>query len=253
MSFLQAYNAGVQAMRGGLASFGQTYDIRRLDGSTNVSIGLNAPVISGFQASIESRARKKYVENETLNLLAYEATCNNLSLMIGDLCSETGFGSDGGTYYVVEMRPPRPTIWIRAETVCSIARPNPEGGAATQLPESGNFAPPGYGGIPKSSDLVLTLVNGVFSFQESGDPASIQIGLQMRGRAKDGESLGTPSDVYRSEYVAYLPNLSNVVIAPLDRINTASGFRYEVKDSQSTGNIGIAGTICNVEILGTGE
>jgi hypothetical protein len=252
---LVGINRAVQIGRGvASALLGQTYDIRRLDNATNGSISNNTPIYPSFPASIKRVAKTK-AENEIFNLLAFEATCNNLDLEIGDLCTETGFGEDGGVFYVAQKRPLRETIWIRAESAINITRPIPTAGAVSQQPTSGwQVAPSGtWSGIAKNTEEVLTLTNGLYSFSTApgASPAVVYAGLQPpKTMLKETQNpkipgvgkLATLLDI--ETFVIYLPLLPGEEVSEYDRIAFSQiGDRYEVHQVFTTAKTGIAGYI----------
>jgi hypothetical protein len=246
----------IQSGRAAAASvIGQTYDIRRLDANTNGSISNNEPVLPAFPASIQ-RLPKTKAENEIFGLLAYKATCTNLVLAIGDLCTETGYGQDGGVFYVAQKRPLRETIWMRAESAINITRPQPTAGAVSQQPqpsqgwvvaESGTWS-----GIAKDTEEVLTLTNGLYSFSSdpAASPAVVYAGLQPRPIVKPGTEpklpgvgkLATTLDI--ETFVIYLPLLPGEEVSEYDRIAFSQiGDRYEVHLVFTTADTGLAGYI----------
>ena len=245
-------DSAIQQGRGAAASvLGQTYNVYRNSPTTsNAIVQFSSQVISGFQARIRRTTAKVAVENAFFDLLVFEAICNNTTLELQDVLVETGYENDGGIYTFAQARPTRETLWVRTELNCSITRPTPEGGAAAQMPASGALAAPGYGGIPKGNEDILTLTNGFYAFAVSGTPASVQCGLQPLNRVKDGNSLGTPTDLYREHFLAYVPNLPGVLLGELDRLNMPTMDRYEVVLVYSSDLTGLSGNICIVEKLG---
>jgi hypothetical protein len=249
-------NSAIQAGRGASAAVtGQTYDVRRLDSKTSGSISNNKPVLPAFPASIKRIAKTK-AENEIFGLLAYEATCNNLPLKIGDLCTETGYGEDGGVYYVAQKRPLRETIWMRAESAINITRPQGTAGAVSQQPtpqQGWVVAPTGtWSGIAKNTEEVLTLTNGLYSFSSdpAASPAVVYAGLQPRPIVKPGTEpklpgvgkLATTLDI--ETFVIYLPLLPGEEVSEYDRIAFSQiGDRYEVHLVFTTADTGLAGYI----------
>lgn len=248
---LKQINSAIQQGRGAAASvLGQTYNVFRLGATTTNSVVFGTPAISGFQARIRRTTAKVAVENAFFELLVYTALCNNAPLELQDVLVETGYQNDGGVYTFAQARPTRETLWVRTELNCAITRPTPEGGAAAQMPASGAILASGYGGIPKANEDILTLTDGFYGFAASGTPASVYCGLQPLNRVKDGNSLGTPTDLYREHFLCYIPNLPGVLLSELDRINAPTMDRYEVVLVYSSDLTGLSGNICIVEKLG---
>ena len=217
--------------------------------NVNNAVISGTPVLGNFPARIRRTTSKVAIENEVFGILVFEAICNNSYLVNQDVIVGARTGSTA-CYTFVQARPTRETLWVRTESTCSITRPSPKGGAAAQMPVSGALAAPGYGGIPKSTEMVMTLTNGLYNFSATGStPASIQCGLQPLRKIKDGNSLGTPTDLYREEFLIYVPDLPGEMLSEMDRINFSNQDRYEVAVIFSTALTGLSGNICVVEKL----
>jgi hypothetical protein len=247
MTNVQYLDSVVQGLRGVAGSMdGQTYDIRRLSGSTNVAIASNAPVISGFQAR-PLKAHREFIEGTTFELLAMEMACDNRTLLRQDVATENGYKSDGGVWTVAQMRPLDPTIWIRTERVATITRPMPPGGRASQA-SSGNSIAAGYLSSNKKDEQVLTLTNGVYAFAESGaTAASVQVGLQMSSRVRDGskdDAGGSTSDpLPTAQFIAYIPLVPDETLRRLDILNIGAD-RYAIQKLSGSGEVGLTGYVC---------
>jgi hypothetical protein len=252
--YLRNMDRQLQIMGGGYASeWGQSYDVRRLDGATNVSVQSNAAVIPGFLGSAERTTAKVLLENQTFEILTFELTCNRTNLQIFDQLTETGFGAEPEDIFVIaSMRPTRPTIAVRAESAVSITRQMPTAGAASQQPTSGNTfisGMDGWSGTAKSDELVLTLIDGVYAFAAPGaTAASVQVGLEPTGRIKDGNTLAVPTEIPRAAFVAYCPMLPGAPLVVEDRFNLGSA-RYEITKLFNTNTTGLAGYILMLEAM----
>lgn len=262
LGLLPVLDGVIQVGRGVAAAvIGQTYQCYRLDNATNVSISSNMPVIFQpgdvvqFPARLERTTMHVSIENEIYSLLCYEAMCDNRQLVLGDLLFETGYEAmDAGYYTFAQARPTRATLWMRTEFTATLTRPYPHAGAADQQPTTDGawVALPDSGSIDKSNEEILTLQNGMYSFR-SGDtaqPASVQVGMQPIRRMKDGNTLGTPTDMYRVEYLFYCPELPGEQLNELDRFNLGSADRYEISQVFSSEYTGLAGIIAVCEKTG---
>lgn len=252
MSFLQSLGVletidhAVQQGRGVVGAIeGQTYTVYRLTASTNVSMISGTPAIASFPAKI-ARTRKSWaIENATDQLLVYEFVCDKTPLQLGDALVESGYGSDGGMYIFAEARPLLPNLFVRTESAVTVTRPAPIGGQASQQPASGAVAQIGnYGGTPKSSELILTLSSGLYSFESSGTYASVPCGMQPRSRVRGLHKIEFPTQVPQTEFANYLPLLPGVAILENDLINYENGDRYQVVQTFSTGDTGLQGWLC---------
>lgn len=241
------------------AVVGQPFQVRRLDANTNVSVSSNQPIFSNYPASLE-KTTKIRIENASFDLLCYEVDCDNRQLEYFDELTETGYRAIQQDVFVfAQYRPPfGETIWVRCESNIAITRPVPSAGQAAQQPASGWRRTPGYGGVQKTGEYVLTLNNGVYSFSGSpgATPAGVVAGLQATPRMKDavrGSAAGKmPTALYREEFFVYLPLLPGEQISELDRLNfSALGDRYEVAIVFTTELTGLAGYVLKVEKLGT--
>lgn len=239
---------------------GQSYDVRRLSASTNVSISSNAPIISAFPTSIRRYTTKVALENATFDLLSFVAVCDNRALQLGDEFTETGYKAmESGVYVLAQMRPLQETIWMRTESNIAITRMLPSAGQESQQPASGWVAqaPGTIGAVDKRSEQVLTLKNGTYAFTTTpgATPAGVVCGLQPLNRIRD-TSKGTvagkwPTALYREHFLAYMPLIPGEEIVELDRLNFPNSDRYEVMVKYTSEQTGISGYILIVEKLGT--
>ena len=246
-TFVEQIDAAIQMGRGAAgAVLGQQYDVRRLTPETNVSISGNAPIYTNFPARLRHDVSKPGIENTIFQLLAFTAICNNLYLNVGDQLTEVGFNaSESGVYVVGQKRPTRETILLRTEFNASITRPYPTSGAASQMPTTpgGWVEGLGYSGVPKTSEEVLTLANGMYSFEQAGaQMATVFVGLQPTNRIITAHVLkGAPTDLPADRFLFYLPDLPGIQLDRLDRINLGNSDRYEIMSLLNTEDTGIAG------------
>jgi hypothetical protein len=233
--------------------YGETYDVRRLDPNTNDSIMLNTPVISLYQARIWRETSRTIIEATPFDLILYVADADNTNLRYGDLLTESveSYQTLNASYYYVQGRPTREVLFARAEFPATIWRPEPEGGAADQFPETGSVVATGYGGTPESSELVLTLASGTYSWNptDNATPAIVQVGLQPQNRTVPGSALGTPTDLPRDRFAMYLPLLPDVELRMSDRVTLTdlNATRYEILQVFSAQLWGFSGYICSVQ------
>lgn len=258
-TFNQELNIAIQEGRGAAASvIGQTCDVRRLDGTTSISVSNNAPVLRHFPF-IPRRAKKQHIENTAFDLLVFESTCDGTFLQIGDLCTQTGYLNDGSRFTVAQLRPTQKNLWVRTEANVSISRPIPQAGAAAQQPSGGAVATSGYAGIWKAEDEQLQLSFGLYTFTTMpGTPAQVACGLQPLNRVRDassgfspGAGPQVPTSLYREHFLAYLPLLPGVQLNELDRIHFGMADAYEIIFPFTTEQTGFAGYILLVEKMGT--
>lgn len=244
MSFLPQIDEIVQVGRGVAASvLGQTYDVYRLTSSTNNSIISGSPHISGFPARIRKLVDRKALENAIFELEAFEFTCDNTTLDLGDVLVETGYESDGGQYVFAQRRPTRENVFIRCERNVSLSRPTPKGGSAAQQPVSGSVVASGYIGITKANEEILTLANGNYAFAATGTLATVPFGLQPQNRVRSMHKPDLPTQVPDVQFVGYLPLMPGVQILENDIINSDSGDRYVVVQVYQSDTVGLQGYI----------
>ena len=233
--------------------FGETYDVRRIDANTNNSIMLNTPAISLFQARIWRDTSRAVIEATPFDLVLYIVDADNTNLELGDLLTESveSYQTLGASYYYVQARPTREVLFARAEFPMTVWRPHPEGGAADQFPDTGSIFAPGYGGTPKSSELVLTLAGGTYSWNETDNatPAIVQCGIQPQNRTAPSTILGTPTDNPRDRFAMYLPLLPGVELRMGDRVTAddINATRYEILQVFSAQMWGLYGYICSIQ------
>lgn len=260
LGFLPLIDGAIQEGRGVAASvLGQTYDVRRINSSTNGSISSNAALYTSFPARIRRTSKKVAIENTIFDLVCFEATCDNRVLEIGDEMTETGYEAmANGVYVMAQARPTRETLWMRCESNVAITRMMPAAGQEAQQPTFGwSAAQSGaYGGVDKRTEAVLTLTNGTYAFstQPGATPAGVVCGLQPLNRIRDTSTRVAagkwPSALYREHFIAYLPLLPGEQIVELDRISLQNSDRYEVALVYTSETTGIAGYILIVEKLG---
>jgi hypothetical protein len=255
---VQQIDLAIQAGLGAAAQvIGQTFDVRRMDQWTNISISSNQPVLSGFPASVFRTTTKALFENQTLELVVFQATCDRTNLQLLDVCTQTGtYRNDGSVFTVVQMRPLQPTLWMSTPSAVTITRPVPAAGRASQMPVSGPIATPGYSGVTKSTEQILTLVDGLYEFVEPGvpglNPCTVQCGLQPTQRVRDGREPKLPTALYREHFQIYCPIIPGAYIRELDRFSfPSSGDRYEAAMIFTSEMIGLAGYIIVAEKLAT--
>lgn len=243
----------IQKSRGAAASvLGQTYNVYRLSDTTTGSIFDQAPVYSGFPMRVAKASRMK-VEGETFALQVFEGLCDNMVLELGDVLVETGYQEEEGNQFIfAQRRPTRESIFVRAESSVSITRPRPYGGQAGQQPGSGVIPAPGYMGVSKASEWVLTLTNGSYTFTNSPNAvaAAVPAGLVQLNRIRDGRKPDLPSLLYREHFIVYLPLIPGEQINELDAFNFPNQDRYEGASIYTSEQTGLGGYIVIVEKTG---
>lgn len=236
---------------------GQTYNVQRLTSGVSGSI-TNAPYLyQNLGVSFRRITTRSVIENATFDLLVYEGKCDIRYHELGDLFTETGFRSDGGAFTLVQMRPLRQNVFMRTESPVTITRPRPSGGRTSQQPISGSVVAPGYVGLAKAGEQVLTLQDGLYSFVDgAANPAVVRCGIQMTSRVRDGsrnDAAGSlPTELYRAEFWCYVPLLPGEMLTEIDRLNFGNcSDRYQIASMLTTDNTGVSGYIIKVEKLGT--
>lgn len=246
-------DAAIQAGRGAAASvLGQTYTQYRLSSTSSGSITSGSPIATNYPARIERITERKKIENQTFDLLVYEAMCDNRTLEIGDLLVETGYGSDGGQFWVAQKRPTRETLWVRAESNCNITRPKGTAGNAEQQPTSGPVLVDGWGGVEKDTEQVLALQNGLYYFTSTAGvtKAVIPAALQPLNRITDARDPDLPTTLYREKFLVYVPLLPGCVLNELDRLSFGNmSDAYEIALMYTSEQTGLSGWILIVEKL----
>jgi hypothetical protein len=262
MPFFPSFNTlplidqAIQQGRGAAAAvIGQTYNVQRMSGTTNVSISSTSPIYTNQPAKITRTTSKVNVENQIFELIAFEFLLDNRLLQIGDLLTETGYEAEAlDVFTVASIRPLKPTICMRTEQNVTISRPTPQAGQAAQQPSQGGgtIVTSGWSGVWKEDDLIMTLTGGLYGFSsnQNSTPAQIQVGLSPNSRVKDGNTLGVPTEQYRDQFVIYCPMLPGEQLNELDRFNFGNSDRYETMKVYTSAQTGLAGQIVLVEKLG---
>ena len=254
MTQIARYDALRSLDKGYIASiYGETYDVRRIDANTNVSVMFNTPVYSLYQARIWRDTSRTVIEATPFDLIIYIADADNTNLVFGDILTESveSYHPLGASYYYVQARPTRELLLARADLSMTVWRPEPEGGAADQFPTTGSTFATGYGSTPKSSELVLTLAGGQYSWEPGAvaTPAFVQCGMQPQNRTVPDERLGTPTDLPRDRFALYVPALPGVELRMSDRftMNDTNASRFEILQVFSAMQWGFTGYICTVQ------
>lgn len=250
-------DSAIQIGRGAAAAvLGQTYDVYRLGASTGGSVVTGVPQFTAYPARVRRSTMKVAIENAFFDALIYESTSDNRALVLQDVLVQTGYENDDSIFTFAQARPTRETIFVRTESAVTITRPIPPAGAAAQQPLAGPVATLGWGGIDKTNEQVLTLVNGLYAFDGlTATPAVVYCGLQPLNRIKD-TSTSTPAGkmptaLYREHFVIYIPDLPGIMLNELDRINFPNSDRYEVALYHTSNQTGLTGYICVCEKLST--
>lgn len=252
MSMLSALDAGIQTVRGGIASgWGQTCDVYRISSTTNGSVVSGTPVIPNFTVRFERVTERVVIEGEIFSLVFFRATCDNRQLKKQDVLVQKGYGNDGSVYTFVQARPTEDTIFARTELTCFISRPHPAAGNPEQQPANTWVSLDTQGAIPKSSEQILVLQNGLYQFVSTGSPANIYVGITQLNRVRDGRELGTPTDLPDEHFLFYVPSLPGEQIERKDRLNLGNSDRYEVLSVHQSDTVGITGSIVIALMLGT--
>lgn len=236
---------------------GQTYMIRRLDSKTNVSVSANRPVLTHYYAKLKRTSSKELIENQTFELLTFVALCDNRRLNLLDQAYEFRYKAmPQGVYIVAQMRPPKPTIWVRAESNVTITRPRGTAGDPSQQPSSMNvpIVSPGWSGTAMQDEEVLTLTNGHYQFssEPGATAATVACGLSPNARMRDGNALDVPTEQYREEFLIYLPILDGELLNELDNVNFGLSDSYQIGKIYTSDLTGLAGYILKVEKRGIG-
>jgi hypothetical protein len=272
MTSIARFDRKIQRGRGKAShKIGQTYAQYRLGSSTG-SVLSGKPLATAFEARL-GPPQKRQIENQSFSLLVFKATCDNRSLQLQDVLVENGYGAqENGVWTVAQMRPTGPTLWVRTEgTGCFISRPTPAAGDSVYEPDpddpSGVSEETGYGGTEKDLESVLTLTNGLYLFRGpfvldrsalggvdmigGVTPATIACGIQPLNRVRDGNALGTPTDLPRVHFVLYVPLLPGEQLIEHDIVNFPNADRYQVAEVFTTNLTGLSGYICIAEKMGT--
>jgi hypothetical protein len=227
------------------AVVGQPYNVYRRTNSTNSSVISGSPLFTNFPANIR-KSSKVAIENQTFDLLVFIANCDRRQLQEEDFLVTQGYLSDGGIFYLAQMRPMAETLFVRTETLSFITRPFTDAGAVSQQPED-EFAvvQTGYGATRIGIEKYLVLTSGMYSFsEEATSGASVPVGIQPLNRVRDGQlPKNSPTKQYRTHHLIFAPNLPGVVLEVQDRINANNGDRYEIMEVHSTGQVGFDGNV----------
>jgi hypothetical protein len=244
VTHVQQIDGAIQAGRGAAATvLGQTYDVYRLTNATNNSVVSGTPHIAAFQARIRKITDKKAIENVPFDIQVFEFTCDNRALVPGDILVETGYEGDGGKYAFAQRRPTRESIFVRVERNVSLSRPTPAGGSSAQQPSSGAIKAPGYIGITKATEEILTLTSGVYAFETSGPIATVPFGLQPQNRIRSPHKPDSPTQVPEVQFVGYLPFMPGIQVIENDVISSDNSDRYVVVQVYQSDTVGLQGWI----------
>jgi len=251
MSSIARFDRKIQRGRGKAAhKLGQTYTVQRWTPTTNVSVTSNPQVVVGLEIIPDKTSRKDLIENDTFGLQVFVATCNNKKLLIGDVLTETGYQArKNNVFTVAQIRPTKATLLVRTEFACGLTWPRPHAGQSSQQPVSGSQEETGYGGSDDASEWILSLVNGDYFFTNAlgATPATVQCGIVPRERVRDGNFLGTPTDLPRAQFIVYVPNLNGQALDVYHRIKFPNGDKYEIKSFGNSDDAGFEGYVCVCE------
>lgn len=256
LGVLPQIDFAIQQGRGAAGSvLGQTFDVYRLSDTTNVAIVSGSPLIVNFPSIMRRNTSKKDLENQTFELMTYEAVCNNQPLAKGDVLVQNGYDNDDSVFTFAGFRAPGKTMMVRTEFNATITRPRPTAGDTSQQPGSMNTyvgTDVGWSGTALEDEEILTLVDGLyaFSYEEGATPAQVYVGLVPNSRVKDGNTLGVPTEQYRDQFLCYVPMLPGETLNELDRINFGLSDRYEIMKFHTSDETGLGGYVMMVEKLG---
>ena len=235
---------------------GQVYKVYRLNGNTaGAVISANSLVHPAFNFYFE-KAQKSIIENTTFDLQVFSAIGDATQLRVGDILVETGFGSDGGTYCVAQIRNRKPfrTILVRVESQSAIQEPQPDAGSDETQPMSGPVWVEGaWGGATVDARYNLTLDNGMYQMLPFGEGtlASVPIGIQPLNKVRDSHKPGIPTPYARTLYLAYIPPTPGYDPAEKDIIKAANMESYEISQIYSSTPVGLSGSIAICERMAT--
>ncbi len=224
---IASLNARVQYGRGVAASkLGQTYDVYSLTAASNGQVVSGTPRLTGFPASLTHWGDAKDIENHILGTLSFGATCDNRYLRLGDILVGYGYGSENAMYAVAQLRPFKQTVLVRTEQPATITRPTTNN---VSLNPTGPTMVTSFSGLEKMNELVLTLVNGTYSFQSSGTSAMVPVGIQPTDSLREYPPSKIPTDTRRQVFIGYIPLLPGVILEENDVISSGSaGDRYRI-------------------------
>jgi hypothetical protein len=265
---LGALDGKVQAIRGSIgARWGESYNLYRLGSSANVSV-LDTTPIAALTARIDRETSKTLVENQTFDLLAFEAMVNAGNLALGDILVEqtqspnlqlngaailagTATLAINGIYAVAQKRPTRETMLVRCEQLGVLTAPNSNAGTLAQAPAFGSVFDPQWAGNQEAIELPLTLTSGSYALATApgATPAVIPFGLQPIRRVHDENDPDVVADFSREEQLAYIPPLGSFEVQRLMILTLADGTRFQIRGLYSSQLIGVAGTVAVVEFL----
>src|SRR6185437_11055391 len=111
---MEPIDQALQLVQGAIASvLGPTFDVYRVVDTSNGSIFDGPPVLSGFPIS-PVKTGKKFIENQTFDLLGFIGTCDNRQLEYGDVVIKTGYDPRTTDVFVfAQLRELGPSIFVR--------------------------------------------------------------------------------------------------------------------------------------------
>jgi hypothetical protein len=243
----QATDAGFLAMAGGwAAAFAPPMIVYRLSPTTPSAGILNdTPVLPSFGAELK-RLAKTDLENETFGIIAFDATCDNTQLILGDILQESGYLSRGTVYCFAQYREYEPTVFIRCETTAIVKRPTDVNAGAPGPQSTWEAVTSLNAEVTESSAYVATLYAGSFGFAPSGSsPVVIPMGLQPTTRISGTHPEAVPTSTSDQRYACYLPPCPGLQMRVNDEIEDqdGTGSVYVVQEVYSSGQTGLQGFV----------
>ena len=224
----------------GAQVIGESYSCYRLNTATPATGLLNGlPFQSNYQCSLV-KATKGDVEGESYMILVMKGTCDNRSLLLGDILVD----AVGGMYAFAQQRPVTGSnLFVRVEQSASLYRPTPAGGNPSDVPAQGATYTSQYGGYSESTRQVLTVFNGAYSLTNavSGVAATIPFSVTPTTRLREMRDPKFATQLNAQQYIGYAPLLPGFEIVETDYFETADGSKYEVAEIYSSGNVGLSG------------
>src|SRR5579872_1386114 len=234
---VQPIQAEIDRARGEVGQFlGQIYNVYRLNArSTGTVISRQSQVYDSLPCYMRKSTKSGDVEQSKVYEMIYEGKFDASKVNIGDIFVEQGFRSDGGMFVLAQYRPLEPYWFVRCEIAGSILREASQTVGAE--PAQGLTS---YQGVSKKYEWPCVLNNGLYSFQQSGTPAQVPIGIQMYKRIGQKSGVDIPTATRLEEVYCYVPNLRGIAIQASDTLADQNGNRYKVNSVQ-TYTVGLQG------------
>lgn len=225
-----------QGVKGGLATYFNVYRLKGLSGTPNAATSIVDPlnkVLTNFPIRMVKNAMQQLVEQEPIYKLVYQGMCDTRQLKIGDVFIEVGpimtDVPDGRMFYLADVQPILPAMFVRAEISGSASRPHDASQTDEPLLGRGRAAQ----AVSKGQEWLYILDNSLYDVQAVGTPATIPMGIQPYNRVGPAQEMKFPTGTRRGVHYLYLPLLPGLQIEPGDYVLDDNRNHYRIQTVQA--------------------